>query len=98
MYISLPMVLQLLDGCISRIWILSVHMVLRLMSVQEISLDVLQKANEVFADKLGTLNGYVQKIILKLNTVPVQHKLRCIPLVARKEVRKLLDEMRSKCY
>ena len=64
------------------------------MTVCELSLgDVLDESASVFNEKIGLLKGYVHKIVLQPGTVPIQHKLRRVPLAAREEVKGMLKQM-----
>ncbi|KAJ1127038.1 hypothetical protein NDU88_005444 [Pleurodeles waltl] len=66
----------------------------QVMAVIDISLsNIPEKARDVFKEKCSYLKGYVHNIVLKPDAVPVQHKLRRIPLVARAPVKEMLEEI-----
>ncbi|KAJ1189796.1 hypothetical protein NDU88_006538 [Pleurodeles waltl] len=47
--------------------------------------EIVDEYKEVFHDTLGELKGYVHKIVVKENSIPVQQKLRRVPILARQE-------------
>ena len=57
--------------------------------------DIICAANNdgIFSEKLGVAKGYTHKIMLKPNAVPIQHKLRRVPVAAREKVKDILCDM-----
>lgn len=58
--------------------------------------DIVKQFPSVFSGKVGKLCGFVHKIILKDNAVPVCHKARNIPIRTKEGVMAELDALEKK--
>lgn len=54
---------------------------------------ILKGTDDIFREELGQLKGYAHRILLKKDCIPVQHKVRRVPIVVREEVKNLIKEM-----